>query len=99
MKLLGIYIGSSAVSAFNPLVLVPGVRPTMRDNCQDFWYDLRGTNYNGDKQYTNSGHVCQKWSDTYPHDHSQRVPSGSENKYGGFCRNPGKESAKYMSVN
>ena len=96
MKLFGVYIASSAVSAFNPLHLLPKVTPSTRDDCQDFWYELRGQNYIGNKDYTVSGRTCQKWSAKWPHDHSQPVLPESEDPYYpyGFCRNPGKELAK-----
>ena len=40
MKLFGIYIGCSAVSAVNPLVLVPGIKDATQPVCSPcvlFW--------------------------------------------------------------
>ena len=87
MKLIGVCIASSA--AF--------VGVSYRVDCQDFWWGTKGTNYIGKTSITVSGRECQRWSANYPHEHSQTVPSGSEDRTYGHCRNPGKELANYFN--
>ena len=48
---------------------------------------------------TESGRLCQRWSDQSPHNHGQSLPSGSQDSWHGFCRNPGKESANNQKEN
>ena len=76
MKLFGSLLAFSSVRGF----FVPGDR----EDCQDFWFGVRGKNYVGHVHTTISGRECQNWSDTYPHDIVQYRNSGPSN----FCRNP-----------
>ena len=90
MKLLGVCIASSA--AFINSLIPDYLKVTKRTDCQDFAYNTRGKNYVGTIFFTVSGRYCQRWSSQSPHTHSQSVPSGSDDNWQGFCRNPGKES-------
>ena len=55
------------------------------DTCQDITLNNPGWNYHGTKATTISGYTCQKWSDQWPHSHSQ--PAWNHN----YCRNPDSE--------